>query len=141
MTTIRTFLGIFLIGLTALWGWTDTTAWASLLSISAWRWPLLQWTGVMAMGVMALALVLAVRPVVFEGFFGGLDKMYRLHKWLGIAALAWSVAHWLAEDLPKERRPRPKSGGGPFCKASGTWPRRWASRPSTRSWCWSCWRW
>lgn len=107
MTTIRTFFGIFLIGLTALWGWTDTTAWASLSSLSAWRWPLLQWTGVMAMGVMALALVLAVRPVVFEGFFGGLDKMYRLHKWLGISALAWSVTHWLAEDLPKQRRPRP----------------------------------
>jgi predicted ferric reductase len=25
----------------------------------------------------------------------GLDKMYRLHKWLGIAALAAATVHWL----------------------------------------------
>lgn len=106
MRTIRFFFACFLLGLAALWWWTDATAWSALSSLTAWRLPMLQWTGVMAMGVMGLGLVLAMRPVVLEGFFGGLDKMYRLHKWLGIAALAWSVAHWLAEDLPKQRRPR-----------------------------------
>ncbi len=26
---------------------------------------------------------------------GGLDKSYRLHKWLGIAALVMAIAHWI----------------------------------------------
>lgn len=44
---------------------------------------------------MALGLVLAARPRVIEGAFGGLDRMYQLHKWLGVAALVLFVAHFL----------------------------------------------
>src|SRR3990167_7303493 len=33
-------------------------------------------------------------------WLSGLDKMYRLHKWLGITALTLSVAHWLLAVLP-----------------------------------------
>lgn len=42
---------------------------------------------------MALALILAARPRVLEPLFGGLDRMYRAHKWLGIAALVTMVLH------------------------------------------------
>lgn len=44
---------------------------------------------------MSLAMILTVRPVFVERFLGGLDKVYRLHKWLGISALIMSVSHWL----------------------------------------------
>ncbi|HRZ53475.1 MAG TPA: ferredoxin reductase family protein, partial [Candidatus Contendobacter sp.] len=40
-------------------------------------------------------------PVVLEPHLGGLDKMYRLHKWLGIAGLTLSVSHWLMAQVPK----------------------------------------
>lgn len=42
---------------------------------------------------MALALILAARPRLPEPLFGGLDRMYRAHRWLGITALLAMVLH------------------------------------------------
>jgi predicted ferric reductase len=53
------------------------------------------------MVALSVAMVLALRPRWPERWFGGLDKMYRLHKWLGIAALVVSVVHWLWTQGPK----------------------------------------
>jgi len=50
---------------------------------------------------MSVALLLATRPVAFEPWLGGLDKMYRLHKWLGITALVTVVMHWVLTQAPK----------------------------------------
>ena len=100
MRTIRRVFWTYLLLLSAAWWLSDPTPMANLTHVFAWRAVLLQCTGVLGIGVMALALVLAVRPVVFEPWLGGLDKMYRLHKWLGITALALSVAHWLLAVLP-----------------------------------------
>lgn len=61
----------------------------------------MQYTGVLVIGVMSVAIVLASRPAFLEPYLGGLDKMYRLHKWLGISALALSVTHWLIANGPK----------------------------------------
>ncbi|WP_234053133.1 MULTISPECIES: ferric reductase-like transmembrane domain-containing protein [unclassified Xanthobacter] len=60
-----------------------------------------QYTGVLAMAVMSVAMMLALRPRWPERWLGGLDKMYRLHKWLGITALVVSVVHWLWTQGPK----------------------------------------
>ena len=46
-------------------------------------------------------MLLAIRPVVLEPYLGGLDKMYRLHKWLGISGLVISLSHWLMAQVPK----------------------------------------
>ena len=100
MRTIRRVFWTFLLLLSAAWWLSDPTPMADLTHVFAWRAVLLQYTGVLGIGVMALALVLAARPVVFEPWLGGLDKMYRLHKWLGITALALSMAHWLLAVLP-----------------------------------------
>ena len=43
---------------------------------------------------MALALVLSARPRAGETPFGGLDRMYRVHKYLGVAALLLFIAHY-----------------------------------------------
>ncbi|WP_304670387.1 ferric reductase-like transmembrane domain-containing protein [Neisseria bergeri] len=50
---------------------------------------------------MSACMILAVRPKMLEGLFGGLDKMYRLHKWLGIIALSGSILHWTSTQFPK----------------------------------------
>lgn len=65
------------------------------------RGAVVQLTGVVAMACMSLAMVLALRPRWPERWFGGLDKMYRLHKWLGIAALVVAIVHWLWAQGPK----------------------------------------
>lgn len=35
------------------------------------------------------------RHLFKDSFLDGLDKRYRLHKWLGIVAFVAAVAHWL----------------------------------------------
>lgn len=49
--------------------------------------------GSAAIVAMSLALVLSARPRPVEPLFGGLDQMYVVHKWLGIAALVLMVLH------------------------------------------------
>lgn len=65
------------------------------------RGAMVQLTGVVGMGCMSLAMVLALRPRWPETWLGGLDKMYRMHKWLGIAALVAAIIHWLWAKGPK----------------------------------------
>ena len=60
-----------------------------------------QYTGIVAIACMSVAMMLAIRPSWPETWFGGLDKMYRLHKWLGIAALGVGTVHWGWANLPK----------------------------------------
>ncbi|BBF92817.1 ferredoxin reductase family protein [Blastochloris tepida] len=55
----------------------------------------INYTGVVAIGVMSVGMILALRPVRIEPLLHGLDKTYRLHKWLGITGLVMSVIHWL----------------------------------------------
>lgn len=54
-----------------------------------------QYSGVLAMSVMSTAMILALRPRWPERWLGGLDKMYRLHKWLGITGLVVAIIHFL----------------------------------------------
>lgn len=49
--------------------------------------------GAGSIAAMSLTLILAARPLGIEPLFGGLDRIYRVHKWLGIAALALMIAH------------------------------------------------
>jgi predicted ferric reductase len=67
----------------------------------ALRGSMVQLSGIAAIGCMSLAMILALRPRWPERWLGGLDKMYRLHKWLGIAALVLAIIHWLWSEGPK----------------------------------------
>lgn len=64
---------------------------------------LLQFTGNISILAMNACMILAVCPKMLEGLFGELDKMYRLHKWLGIIALSGSILHWTSKQFPKWR--------------------------------------
>lgn len=66
----------------------------SATGIFEWRSFLVQYSGVLAIGCMSIAMILALRPRWPERWLGGLDKMYRLHKWLGIGGLILSISHW-----------------------------------------------
>lgn len=67
----------------------------------ALRGSMIQLSGVLAIGYMSVAMILAMRPHLPEQWLGGLDKMYRLHKWLGIAGFVLAVTHWLWAKAPK----------------------------------------
>lgn len=54
-------------------------------------------SGQLAIALMSLTMLLAARPAWLEGPLGGLDRMYRSHKWAGILAVGFASLHWLIE--------------------------------------------
>jgi predicted ferric reductase len=83
-----------------------------------WRHELVLLSGVQLMTVMSAAMLLATRPAWLEKPLRGLDKMYGLHKQLGIAAGLLLATHWLIRLSPKLvmamewAAPRIKRSGG-----------------------------
>lgn len=88
------FLGI----LSVTWAW-DAVYMHPM--VGDWPWLLRQHglylTGLWSIGLMSLAMMLAIRPTWLEGALGGMDKIYHLHKWGGILAILFGAAHWLIE--------------------------------------------
>ncbi|MGB2740094.1 MAG: ferric reductase-like transmembrane domain-containing protein [Cognaticolwellia sp.] len=62
---------------------------------------MISYTGIMAISVMSIGMILAIRPLIIEPIAGGLDKTYRLHKWLGITGGVFSILHYLWVMVPK----------------------------------------
>lgn len=93
MKNIKTAFLLLGVGLSALWLLADTLV-PEPFTYFSFRTVFVQYTGVLAMAAMSVAMLLALRPLWLERPLNGLDKMYRLHKWLGIAALVLSVLHW-----------------------------------------------
>ena len=100
MRKIKPFFIGFLVTLTGLWLLSDQSLFKPPFSFLPMRNVLMNYTGIIAIGMMSISMLLAVRPARFEPFFGGLDKMYRLHKWLGITGLAFSIMHWAIKESP-----------------------------------------
>ena len=53
------------------------------------------YTGVIAISLMGLIIALSGRPLWAERAVGGMDQVYRLHKWAGILATGFAASHWL----------------------------------------------
>ncbi|PXY01827.1 ferric reductase [Marinifilum breve] len=86
--------------ITLIWFFTNTLLYIPFDS-NLFTKSLAQYTGIIAFSAMTFAMILATRPVWIEKRLGGLDKIYRLHKWLGIVAFSFSVLHWLVSKLPE----------------------------------------
>ena len=93
MKAIRLTFPAILVILTLLWLLADSLL-PDPFTYFSFRHVFVQYSGVIAIGVMSIAILLALRPRWPELRLNGLDKMYRLHKWLGISALVASVLHW-----------------------------------------------
>lgn len=94
MKKIKVALVLILATLSLLWWWADPLL-VQGDTFFAVRGIAVNYTGVLAMGIMSIAMILALRPVALEPVLGGMDKAYRLHKWLGIAGLSIGAVHWL----------------------------------------------
>ena len=58
-------------------------------------------SGILSMALMSLVMILATRPSWLEAPLGGMDRIYRLHKWAGILAVVFGAAHWgIKESFP-----------------------------------------
>lgn len=100
MKTIRITFWALLLGLSVLWIAASLPL-PETLNVIAVRNLLVQYSGVLTIGAMSVAMILATRSKWLDRWLNGLDKSYRLHKWLGIAALVTAVVHWLAAKGPK----------------------------------------
>lgn len=66
-----------------------------------WRRGLIFLSGTLALWWMSTGMLLAARPAWLEERLNGLDKLYRLHKNIGIGAGIIVFTHWMLEWLPK----------------------------------------
>jgi predicted ferric reductase len=55
-------------------------------------------SGLWSIGLMGLVMLLALRLTWLERPLGGMDQVYRLHKWAGIGAAATAIVHWGAKE-------------------------------------------
>ncbi|PMS27442.1 ferric reductase [Paraburkholderia rhynchosiae] len=90
---------LLLTGLALLWLIAESSSPGSS-GFRALQLSMINLTGILAIGCMSAGIFIAIRPTSVERFLGGLDKMYRLHKWLGISALLLSTVHWLSAKSP-----------------------------------------
>jgi predicted ferric reductase len=101
---------------TLLWIPTLLFTWTAGADFFYWRHQLTILTGVIALGCMAISMLLAIRSQFIENLVNGLDKSYAIHKQMGIGALVFLCIHWLISQLPKWLIPlgllsRPHRGG------------------------------
>lgn len=96
---MKTILTGFLSLLAFAWGWEVLSP--DHVTAGSWPWALRQeglyLTGLFSVALMSLAMILATRPVWLERPLGGMDRIYRLHKWSGILAVVFAALHWLVE--------------------------------------------
>lgn len=96
---MKTILAGLMAIVTLAWGWNLLSVPAAP-GVSPW-WAAYQQglylSGLYAIALMSLAMILSTRPAWLERPLGGLDRIYRLHKWAGILGIALAAAHWLVE--------------------------------------------
>lgn len=89
-----------LVVLSLLWLAADPILWGDIRFFPL-RTALMNYTGILGIGVMSAGMMLATRPAWVDARLGGLDKGYRLHKWLGITGLVIAIIHWAWANVPK----------------------------------------
>lgn len=87
MPNLRTSVTLFLLLAAQISFWTPGVSYEHFLTLS----------GYLAINFMSITMVLATRPAWLESPLGGLDSMYKLHKWTGILAVVFALTHWLTE--------------------------------------------
>jgi predicted ferric reductase len=96
---MKTLLGGLLALVALAWGWEVGTGVSPVGAHPLWvaRQEGLYLSGLLSIALMSLTMFLATRPVWLEAPLGGMDRVYRSHKWAGILAVSFAALHWLIE--------------------------------------------
>lgn len=96
---MRTLLAILMALVGLAWGWGMPGSAAAPGAHGLWiaRQEALYLSGLASIALMSLAMFLATRPAWLEVPLGGMDRVYRTHKWAGILAASFAALHWLIE--------------------------------------------
>ena len=96
---MRTLLAGLVVMVTAAWGWNVLNTVVAPGTHPLWfaRQEALYLSGLLSIAMMSLAMLLATRPAWLETPLGGMDRVYRTHKWAGILATGFALLHWLVE--------------------------------------------
>ncbi len=86
----------FIMLVSGLWAWSLAAGPGAGSPWAVYEQSLLV-SGWLAIALMSLTMMLAMRPAWLERPMGGLDKIYHTHKWAGILAVIFAAAHWLVE--------------------------------------------
>lgn len=104
---IKAVLGIWLLGIALAWLavappdlglWPLVDAQGAALGWWKLRQHAIYLSGLWSISLMALVMLLALRLPLFDRLLGGMDQVYRLHKWAGIAAALTAIAHWGSKE-------------------------------------------
>ncbi|WDG11642.1 ferric reductase-like transmembrane domain-containing protein [Vibrio campbellii] len=124
MKTVRNIIWVMVVAMSILWFAMEPQIFSST-NVFEWRSAMIQYSGILSLILMSITMVLAMRLTVVENWIHGMDKAYRVHKWLGIGGVALGVTHWLWYQIPKWlvmsgvlAKPIKHSGAGPASNLS-----------------------
>jgi predicted ferric reductase len=98
---MKILLGSLLAIVSLAWGMDVLTTGGSSGGSLPWiiRQEALYLSGLLSIALMSLAMLLSTRPAWLETPLGGMDRVYRTHKWAGILAVSFAIVHWLVEEV------------------------------------------
>jgi predicted ferric reductase len=98
---MKILLGSLLAIVAVAWGMDVLATGGSSGGTLPWviRQEVLYLSGLLSISLMSLAMFLSTRPAWLETPLGGMDRVYRTHKWAGILGVSFAIAHWLVEEI------------------------------------------
>lgn len=96
---MKTLLGGLIALVTLTWGVQVIVAPFAGSPLWVMREEVLLLSGLLSFAMLSLACLLAARPAWLERPLGGLDRMYRTHKWAGILATVFALVHWVDKEI------------------------------------------
>ncbi|WP_210459305.1 ferredoxin reductase family protein [Vibrio crassostreae] len=125
MKTVRNIIWAMIATMSAFWYAMEPQLFASS-NVFEWRSAMIQYSGILSLMLMSITMILATRLPMVENWLKGMDKAYRVHKWLGIGGVAMGVTHWLWYQIPKSLvmsgvldKPVRHNGSGPQAVLTG----------------------
>ena len=96
---MKTALTLIITFVTVAWGWDALVAGMPSGGAALWvlRQEALYFSGLLAIALLSVAMFLATRPTWLEAPLGGMDRVYRTHRWAAILACVFAALHWLIE--------------------------------------------
>lgn len=100
MKSVRNIIWAMIATMSTFWFAMEPQLFASS-DVFEWRSAMIQYSGILSLMLMSITMILAMRLPMVENWLNGMDKAYRVHKWLGIGGVALGVTHWLWYQIPK----------------------------------------